>query len=220
MQTVEILGLVLGSGVIASSITVMFSRLAHSETLSLKYVTQERAKWRSNVKLNMSNLCEAINSSCSEKCKLIEIRKTSTFLKLSFNPNATEQLDQSVLVKIDEICSNPSYEKFVELETLVQKVLKHDWERAKLEAKSSSSVFISISVFIITIWSVFEYILKDTEIYVQLQKVDTLSGNYTEIAIAFLVIAAPFSLWSIRHTIVNYGKSVTRTIRNLTKKTK
>ena len=126
----------------------------------------------------MADLCKAINGSCEDQCKLIEVRSICTVLKISLNPKKDKFLDSEILKSLDELCNNPDYEEFKRLETLIQKLLKYDWERAKFETRRLYVPWF-IPVAIIIAWTGFELFLKPSGIYDGLQSIKYLSGNYS-----------------------------------------
>ena len=134
MEIEKIVGIVLGSSVFAALVTAFFTRKSHEETVALKYITEERAKWREKIKETMTALNEAVNSPQLNGERLTKTRKASTYLKLSLNPDPKHKLDNEILECIKKLCDAPSYERFSTLEEKVSILLKHDWERAKREA--------------------------------------------------------------------------------------
>ncbi|HAV1510968.1 TPA: hypothetical protein ACN341_004415 [Vibrio parahaemolyticus] len=192
MDSLKILGVILGSSVLAALITAIFTRKSHEDNVSLKYITEERAKWRQKVKELVSELIEAVHISANNRDKVQKVRSISAYLKLSLNPDPEEKLDSDILTCLNEICLNPNYSKVRELEVLVSKLLKHDWERAKKEAKSNVSPLELILVGIPLVWCVVRLTLTNTELYKQMQSIPVLSGSYTEIACSSFIIFLGF----------------------------
>ncbi len=190
----KILGIVLSSSVISVLITALFTRTSHAESIALKYITEERAKWRARIKELMSVLSFTINEPSIDMAK---IRSTSTCLKLNLNPNENEIIDSEIIKTINSLCNIPTYEKFKKLELQVSFLLKHDWDRAKNEAKITFSPVFIFPIFIIVIWSVFYIFLKGTEIYTLIQDTPYMSGSYNELAASLVMIIAPFSIYKV-----------------------
>ena len=197
MEILKVLGILLGSGVISVLITALFTRRSHAETLSLKYITEERAKWREKIKELMVDLSLAVNSPPLNNERLSKIRSTSTYLKLCLNPDKKQVIDSVIIDNINKLCSTPNYEDFKRLEVQISILLKHDWERAKDEAKSTFSAILIFPLFISIIWILFNTILRDTGLYDFLQTIPHISGTYSELALFFIVIIAPFAIWSV-----------------------
>jgi len=97
VEIIKIIGIVLGSSVFAALVTAFFTRKSHEETIALKYITEERAKWREKIKETMTSLNEAVNLPQLNGERLNKTRKASTYLKLSLNPDPKHILDQEIL---------------------------------------------------------------------------------------------------------------------------
>ncbi|WP_338127337.1 hypothetical protein [Vibrio cincinnatiensis] len=197
MDSLKIVSVILGSSVLAALITAVFTRKAHEDNVALKYITEERAKWRQKVKELVSDLTDAVHLSANNREKVQKVRSISAYLKISLNPDPKEKLDSDILACLNEICRNPNYSKVKELEVLVSKLLKHDWERAKKEAKSNVSPLELILVGIPLVWCVVWLTLTNTELYKQIQSLPVLSGNYTEIAYSSFIIFLGFYIFGL-----------------------
>ena len=200
MEIVDVVGITLGSSVFAAVVTAFFTRKAHEETVALKYITEERAKWREKIKETMANLNEAINSPKLNGERLSKTRKASTYLKLSLNPDPKHVLDNEILTRLKTLCAAPCYTQFPALEEKVSLLLKHDWERAKNEATTPLSTLVLFTLFIGLVWCVFYFIISNTSIYSLVQKVPHFAGTYSEIALSLGIIA-------ISAPLLSYGKN-------------
>jgi len=191
LEIVNIVTIFLSSSVLAALVTVFFTRKSHQETIALKYITEERAKWREKIKETMCLLSEAVNLPKLNGERLNKTRMTSTYLKLSLNPDPNHILDKQILTCITELCSEPNYERFTVLETKISLLLKHDWERAKNEARSPISNLLLFASVMGFIWCIFYLIIRKTSIYSLIQNFHYFSGAYSEVAfsIIFIVIA-------------------------------
>ncbi|EMK3587896.1 hypothetical protein ACLINQ_004406 [Vibrio parahaemolyticus] len=194
MDIINILTIVLGSSVFAALITAIFTRKIHENNVSLKYITEERARWRQKIKELMGELSDAVHLPTENRERIKKVRSIATYLKLSLNPSENESIDVEIRKCLNDICNNPNYKKVKELELLFSKLLKHDWERAKQESQGTlSPLFLSL-IFILLLWSIFEYNLKSTDLYEFLQSIPILSGNYTEIAVSISLMIIGFLL--------------------------
>ncbi|HGF4956780.1 hypothetical protein HYO27_22110 [Vibrio parahaemolyticus] len=194
MEIVNILSIVLGSSVLAALITAIFTRKIHENNVSLKYITEERARWRQKIKELMGELSDAVHLPTENRERIKKVRSIATYLKLSLNPSESEPIDVEIRKCLNDICNNPNYKKVKDLELLVSKLLKHDWERAKQESQGTlSPLFLSL-IFILLLWLIFEYKLKNTDLYEFLQSIPILSGNYTEIAVSISIMIIGFLL--------------------------
>jgi len=182
VETIEIIGIILGSSVLTAFVTALFTRKAHEETISLKYITEERAKWRENIKETMTSLSWAVNLPHLNGERLDITREKSTYLRLSLNPYPNHELDKDILLCLKNLCSDPCYEQYSVLEEKVSLLLKHDWERAKNEVITPLSGLISFTILTGLVWGVFDLFIRETSIYTSVQEVPYFAGNYTEIA--------------------------------------
>ncbi|OOE95620.1 hypothetical protein BZG78_14985, partial [Salinivibrio sp. MA351] len=180
MFDIKIITAIIGSSVLAALITAIFSRIQHSRQITVRYVTEEREKWRENLKVAMSELSEYVNSSDdNEKTK--KIRSKATYIKLCLNPDPKHSSDSDVLKKLDEICNSPSYRNFKKLEKSMQIILKHDWERVKLETKTKHLTVLYLIAFSCFIYFGIDLYFKDTLFYKKTQSIELFSGQYTEL---------------------------------------
>ncbi|MNI78708.1 hypothetical protein D3C73_1351050 [compost metagenome] len=103
--------------------------------MSLKYVTEERANWRKNIKESVSKLyAEALKENPNESL----IKEQVTFLLLSLNPQkeAANNLDLKIADLLKRIESKQRDGSVLnELRECISILLKHDWERSKNETK-------------------------------------------------------------------------------------
>ena len=178
---------VLGSGGIAAFFTMLFTRKSHEDNVTLKYVTDERRKWRENIKVIMGDLCDAVHAPRLHDAHIQKTRKLATLLKLNLNNVSSESLDRDILSLLNKLCKNPQYVYFQCLEKQVCTLLKHDWERAKLEADTRSISITTIAVAALVIWSGFSTLLLDSELVSKLQSYSLLAGIYEELLIICLL---------------------------------
>ncbi|EPI4958259.1 TPA: hypothetical protein ACX3EJ_004622 [Vibrio parahaemolyticus] len=71
----DIVLVVLGSGGVAAFFTMLFTRKSHEDNVTLKYVTDERRKWRENIKVIMGDLCDAVHASRLHDVHIQKTRK-------------------------------------------------------------------------------------------------------------------------------------------------
>jgi len=194
---------IIGSSVLAALVTAMFSRVHQSRSITVRYVTEEREKWRESLKLAMSELSGFVNLPDSDESKLKNIRKTSTYIKLCLNPNPKHLADVTALSKIEELCHSPSYETFNIIEKEIQSILKHDWERVKFETQGVHLALICFLVSIAFIYSLVHFYLKETVLYKKLQSIESLSGLYSEILLGTLLFMIMLYLVTIIYDYTN-----------------
>jgi len=197
VEALKIIGIVLGSSVLTALVTALFTRKSHEETIALKYITEERAKWREKVKETMAVLNEAIHTPKLNSGRLNKTRKASTYLKLSLNPDPKHSIDRDILECITSLCDKPEYGGFVVLEQKVALLLKHDWERAKIEAKTPVPSAVLFASIIGIVWCVFYFVLSKTSLYSLIQNVPYFSGTYSELALSIGCSVLAVSLLTI-----------------------
>jgi len=126
MTIAELLSSVVVSAIVAALVTLRSSE----RKIEIENVTQERAKWRDKIRLNALEVHQA--SVASDALKLLELHLA---FELMLNPLDAE--DIGILTSICRL--NGSEEPKAELAEFSRRVallLKHDWDRAKLEARS------------------------------------------------------------------------------------
>lgn len=131
--SMQVLIALISSTVISAIITSIVIKINNDRDLRLKYITEERQKWRGQIKENVSLLVS--NSYQGDK----ELKRLVAYILLSINPNDEE--DMKIASCLNDILINSKDEnaknKLIEL---IQQLLKHDWERAKREASTFSSL--------------------------------------------------------------------------------
>lgn len=197
---------IIGSSVLAALITAIFSRIHQSKAITVRYVTEEREKWRESLKLAMSELSEFVNLPDSDPNKLKNIRKKSTYIKLCLNPSLKHINDATALKKLDEICHSPSYKNFKKLEQAIQSILKHDWERVKFETQKMHLALIYFLISVTFVYSAVHFYFRDTVLYKKLQSVEILSGLYSEIILGVVLFILVIYLVTIIYNAINKSR--------------
>lgn len=121
---------ILSSGVIAGIVAGFVTLRTSERNISIENITKQRQVWRDKIR----SLTININSSYS-KHEHATIKLYYTELQLLLNPdddNDKDILDTVWGMQEEEFIENLD----IELSEKVALLLKHDWERAKLEAKS------------------------------------------------------------------------------------
>jgi hypothetical protein len=117
---------VLASGVISAAITAIASRRGSERAIRIENITKERAKWRDKIRELALGVQEA--AAKKDSSKLSELR-----LQLCLNLNPLDKKDRDITALISE--ASKSDDKIIEFSDRVALLLKHDWDRAKSEAK-------------------------------------------------------------------------------------
>ncbi|MHC0037985.1 hypothetical protein [Pseudoneobacillus sp. C159] len=127
LVSMEVLLALISSSIMATFISSVITKNVNDRTLRLKYITEERQKWRALMKEKVSLV---VSNSYKDKNELL---KLATEIQLSLNPNDKE--DKKIISCLREIMVSSHAEREKEkLVELTQQLLKHDWERAKKEA--------------------------------------------------------------------------------------
>jgi len=120
---------VLASSVFASVITAYASRRSSERLIQIENITKERKNWREKIREQALEVQRAVTN--KDDTKLAELRLT---FSLILNPDDKE--DRAIISLIGRLAStkSPDEKVFVEFSDRLALLLKHDWERAKMEA--------------------------------------------------------------------------------------
>ncbi len=134
--------------VIGIFFTAFIALRNNNKSLLIKTVTEERAKWRSELRNTCAEFsklayAQVNNASKNYMPRIVELK---AHIKLRTNPSdeAEHKLDQEILSESQEIVDllgdNPEIkviiDKLVNLESNVQQLLKQEWDKSKEEAVS------------------------------------------------------------------------------------
>ncbi len=144
------------SGMVAAFIVGGFTVLVATKNKQGRYVTEERKKWRDYIRAWMKDVTQIIYDGWDSN--LLQAKKSEIILHL--NPyDDTELKDEISELKLPK--DNPNYaDVLIEVRDMLQKLLKHDWERVKKNnSVLGSTVFINLSILSLVIYYVFR--IKD-----------------------------------------------------------
>ena len=119
----------LSSAVVAALVAALVALRTTERRIQIENITQERAKWRDKIRANALLVHKA--AIANDIAALSEFRLAFALL---LNPHDEE--DNAILRVLDRLRSSqdkPS--ELPEFTARVAHLLKHDWDRAKLEAK-------------------------------------------------------------------------------------
>lgn len=120
---------VLTSAVVAALISGLVSLQSAERKIQIENITQERAKWREKIRSNALLVHQAVCA--GENTRLAELILA---FRLLLNPFDEE--DVAIIEAIEAFTSTQNGTKGLpEFAGRVAYLLKHDWERAKHEAK-------------------------------------------------------------------------------------
>lgn len=115
------LGLAAALGALSVAIVNVWTMV---RTIKQKSVLEERQKWRDSLRELVPKLIAA-----EDPIERARIRNT---VVLKMNPH--DETDVRSVESVDEFISDPSDQHGIEVVAIFQKILKVDWERAKIEA--------------------------------------------------------------------------------------
>jgi phosphate/sulfate permease len=134
------------SGLVAAFVTSFVGKLINDKNISIKYVTEERHKWRDEVKKKTVQICNTKD--------VAELKKLRTEFIINLNPNDDD--DNRIVKLIDQVIltEGENRQTVKNLEKAISLLLKFEWERAKNEAKRKFHWFywLFISIFLFLSW--------------------------------------------------------------------
>jgi hypothetical protein len=124
------------STVVSALVAGLFAERSSKRAIQIENITKERAKWRDKIR----DLALAVHRAATlkERALLIEQR-----LCLSLNLNPIDTEDTAILSAIDKMSQSEQLDEktLQEFSDRVALLLKHDWDRAKVEAKEADFGF-------------------------------------------------------------------------------
>ena len=131
-EPLSTLQIVLTSSVIAGIVSAFVATWTNQRKISIENITKERKDWRNKVREKSLAVHNALIARNDEELKKLKIEFT-----LILNPIESQENDDT---KIIECISLPTEGNEIELSSEFSKrvayLLKHDWDRSKLEAGS------------------------------------------------------------------------------------
>jgi hypothetical protein len=118
------------SGVIAALVTGYASRRSSERAIQIENITKERAKWRDKIRCQALEVQRAATE--KDRAKLAELR-----LGFCLNLNPLDKEDCAIITVISRFSESGQVDEksLLEFSDRLALLLKHDWERAKHEAK-------------------------------------------------------------------------------------
>jgi len=120
------------SAVVAAIVAGLFAERSSKRGIQIENITKERAKWRDKVR----ELAVAVHQAAAEK-KPTKLKELQLSLNLNLNPIDPE--DVSIIEAVGKLSRSELLDESTlqEFSDRVALLLKHDWERAKVEAKQA-----------------------------------------------------------------------------------
>lgn len=125
-EILDNIGVILGSGIFGSLITLLFTRYDKDKSIIIKNITQERQKWRKKIrKLAFKINKNSLNGNWD---KVTEARSQIQTLINPYDKNDINIIDNLVSLEV-----NKDFSTLQEINDGISRLLKHDWERVKKE---------------------------------------------------------------------------------------
>lgn len=119
----------LSSAVVAGLVAGLVTLRTSERKIAIENITQQRQLWRERIRSLSQNIKKSYKAGNKD-----ELNEFYIEMQLLLNPN--DEDDKSILDTIWEMIEEPgSTKKDIVLGEKLSLLLKHDWERAKLEAK-------------------------------------------------------------------------------------
>lgn len=128
---------ILTSTVIATAISSIISYIINKKNVQLQYITTERSKWRSDLRKKSKRIISVLYSDINDDEKKRELISIKHQLALKMNPE--DDYDMLILDEVERLEEHPNQGEEKQLVHLLSYLLKHDWERAKKEARLSNN---------------------------------------------------------------------------------
>lgn len=125
---------IVGTGLVAALVSAIVSKVTSDKDSRLRYVTKERERWRHDLRKFVADVNEAFHSSVPQQRRLRVLRAE---MQVRLNPD--DPLDNRILATLDQLIEDGDNKLLSAFNEQMARLLKHDWERAKLEASGSSS---------------------------------------------------------------------------------
>lgn len=152
-MNLQTFGPILTSGVIASLVTAVFSKMSVDKNIRIENITKERQRWREQMRELVKEVNEAFIYRDSAKLRII---KAALVVRL----NPEDSMDKAIVKSIEELPNRWDYPELDEFNQYMAALLKHDWERVKGE--------VSVTAFIRTFdIALVALIIATTVIFVQ-----------------------------------------------------
>ena len=120
------------SAVVSALVAGLFAERSSKRVIQIENITKERAKWRDKIR----ELALAVHKAATQKNGALLKEQRLVF---SLNLNPIDEEDVAILIAIDTMSLSEQLDEKVlqEFSDRVGLLLKHDWERAKVEAKQA-----------------------------------------------------------------------------------
>lgn len=122
------------TGLLAALVSAIVSKKMSDKESRLQYVTKERERWRHELRQFVAAVNEAFHSRVQRERRLKVLRAQ---IQVRLNPD--DPLDNRILDTLNRMIQNRQEGSLSAFNEQMARLLKHDWERVKLEATGASS---------------------------------------------------------------------------------
>jgi hypothetical protein len=127
---------IIGSGLLAAVVSSAVSRLNAERNILIDNITKERKSWRETIRKKSTKVFRAFYS--ADK---LELKKLKSEFQLMLNPS--DEDDNDILTNFDTLIGKCDEKDEVAINNFIIRLsllLKHDWERAKIEANPLDNI--------------------------------------------------------------------------------
>ena len=126
------------------AITAFFTSRNNNKNIFINTVTNERAKWRDELRRDTAEFCRLVYGELQGKTGTDPLKREElrVAIRLRLNPNPEHRLDKAILDSMSRLAKSPSADANVDvrgelevIESNVQALLKQEWEKSKEEAR-------------------------------------------------------------------------------------
>ena len=135
----ELIIAILGSSVVSALVTQIFLKWKSDKQANIENITQERKEWRIRIRELLIEFTDAFNEQDVKLAKKVESE-----LIVRLNPEDPD--DMAILGMFPSLYENWSDESRLEFSDKLAYLLKHDWERVKLEVSGGFTIYKFFSV--------------------------------------------------------------------------
>ncbi|MFW1410741.1 hypothetical protein ACEWAY_22675 [Vibrio parahaemolyticus] len=140
-MSIELIGAILGSSVVSALITQLFLKWKSDKQVTIENVTQERKEWRIRIRELLIEFTDAFNEQDVKLAKKVESE-----LIVRLNPEDPDDMD--ILNMFPELYKEWSDESRLEFSDKLAYLLKHDWERVKVEVSGGFTIYKFFTVLV------------------------------------------------------------------------
>jgi hypothetical protein len=141
-MNIDLITAIVGSSVIAAIVTAYFTKLINDKKNIIENVVKERKKWRDRIREIVQE-----TSDIFEHKSIADLNNIKSQLTVLLNP--MDKSDIAILESLNKIKESWEINALEEFNDRVSYLLKHDWDRVKIETNTSVSYQ---SLLVASVW--------------------------------------------------------------------